>query len=106
MSAVMMQREVPTILTVQTQRHVRVTQTVQRTAEAPQAQRQRSWISLYLRWWRTRLLVKVIPREPVSERTLEQIVHVPGETPRARVQQRTVELEHQSQPGAPRSLMS
>ena len=41
---------------------------------------------------------------PVSERT-EQIVHVPGEIPRARVQQRTVELELQSQPGAPRSLM-
>ena len=37
--------------------------------------------------------VKVIPREPVSERTLEQIVHVPSEIPRARVQQRTAELE-------------
>ena len=37
-------------------------------------------------------VVKVIPQERVSERTVEQIVHVPAEIPRARVQQRTVEF--------------
>ena len=39
-------------------------------------------------------VVKVIPREPVSERTVEQIVHVPVEISQEQVQQRTVELEH------------
>ena len=42
-------------------------------------------------------VVKVIPQEWVSERTVEQIVHVPVEIPRARLQQRTMELEHQLQ---------
>ena len=37
-------------------------------------------------------LVKVILQERVSERTVEQIVLVPAEIPRARVQQRTVEF--------------
>ena len=36
----------------------------------------------------------MIPREPVSERTVEQIVHVPVEISQEQVQQRTVELEH------------
>ena len=39
-------------------------------------------------------VVKVIPREPVSERTVEQIIHVPVKISHEQVQQRTVELEH------------
>ena len=42
-------------------------------------------------------LVKAIPQEWVSERTVEQIARVPAEIPRARVQQRTVEFERQPQ---------
>ena len=42
-------------------------------------------------------VVKVVPRERVSERTVEQIVHMPVEIPQVRVQQRTVEFEHKSQ---------
>ena len=37
-------------------------------------------------------VVKVIPQERGSERTVEQIAHVPAEIPRARAQQRTVEF--------------
>ena len=43
---------------------------------------------------KTAVVVKVIPREPVSERTVEQIVHVPVEISQEQVQQGTVELEH------------
>ena len=43
---------------------------------------------------KTAEVVKVIPRELVSERTVEQIVHVSVEISEEQVQQRTVELEH------------
>ena len=102
-AAVMMQREVPTIHTAQTQRQVPVIQTVQRTAEPHRCTTVTEIVDIPvppIAAEQIAEMVKVIAWERVSERTLGQIVSVPGEIPRARVQQRTVELEHQSQPGA------
>ena len=41
-------------------------------------------------------VLKVISQERVSERTMDQIVHVPVKIPRARFQQRTKKFERQS----------
>ena len=69
-------------------------QRAQRAAEVAQVQCQRWWVSLCHRLKEKTLEVfkVIIPQERVSERTVKQIVHVPAEIPRARVQQRTVEF--------------
>ena len=84
----MMPRQPSTIQSAQSQRQVPVIQKAQRIAHILVPQMVEENIAE---------VVKVIPREPVSERTVEQIVHVPVEISQEQVQQRTVELEHSLQ---------
>ena len=94
---VLTQQQVPKIQTTQTQRQVLVIQEVQRTEEAPQVQHRSEIVDILVPLISVEQIaemVKVIPQERVSERTVEQIVRVPVEIPEKQVQQRTVEPEH------------
>ena len=93
--SVMMQRQASTIQTTQTQRQVPVIQKAQRTAEVPQVQRsvRGRGYPCFPQMVEEKIaeVVKVIPREPPSERADRTR---PVEISQEQVQQRTVELEH------------